>query len=353
VLDIINVTELSPTDAQAIYNTIPLDIRKLNFKREAGSTQESVFEIIDNNVSLGTIRQRLRRVLEQLEKQDREAHDMLVMMSYVHECRTVASYDMIYLFIDRAKKEYSDVKLVTDHLGQLIKEYESAYLDNSQDHFVARSSAVANAVVAVCSRDAFRRVFERFHSMISPIVIPNYDIFRRYGYDHHYAEKAFTSVQDGKRFYERLVRQTDNPYDWQHGALYLSEKKQFSEAFQWIERAISKSGSRVFSIRNSHARILFDANIPFATPDDQRVRAALDQSMETLQRCYSADRRKSYHATRFAEQAVQYENIYHDNKSRGYLENAGKWLSEQSQQNEWNRGLQHWSRNVSRALQGT
>jgi hypothetical protein len=100
LLDIVNVTELSAADAQAIYNTIPLDIRSVNFKksvnfkRDAESRQESVFEIIDNNVSLGRIRQRLRRVLKQLQKEDREAHDMLVMMSYVHECRTVVSYDM-------------------------------------------------------------------------------------------------------------------------------------------------------------------------------------------------------------------------------------------------------------------
>jgi hypothetical protein len=73
--------------------------------------------------------------------------------------------------------------------------------------------------------------------------------------------------------------------------------------------------------------------------------------METLRRCYSADRRKSYHATRFAEQAIQYEHIYHDDKSRQYLEIASAWLSEQIQQNEWNRSLQNWARNVDRILQ--
>lgn len=104
-------------------------------------------------------------------------------MSYVYECRTPITYDLIYIFLDKKQKSYSDVTYLIEKLHELVVEYDGDIIDKDQYFFLPRSSAVASAVVEVCPELIFREVFSRFHEVISPMVIPRYDIFRRYAYD--------------------------------------------------------------------------------------------------------------------------------------------------------------------------
>jgi hypothetical protein len=48
--------------------------------------------------------------------------------------------------------------------------------------------------------------------------------------------------------------------------------------------------------------------------------------MEILAECYHSDKHKTYHALTFADQAIQYWDIYADKTARKYLETANKWL---------------------------
>lgn len=349
-LEVINIGEIPLQDAQSIYDTIPIDMKRHDFRNPGGDGNNYVFEIIESNVRDGKIGERFKRVLKDMEKSNRELLDIFVMISYVHECRCYVSFDMIYLFMDKKNKEYADVPHYISKLKELVKEFEGEIDDAHQDYYKARSSAVSFAVMRECPQTVFQRVFERFHDVLSPIVIPRYDIFRRYAYDDDFAVRAFPGWQDGLKFYEKLVRRTDNHYDWQHGALYLARRRKYQEAFRWIDTAISKSGARVFTIRNSHARILFEANYPFALNSGDKVRAQLDQSMQTLIECYRSDRQKIYHALRFAEQAVRYHDVYADQQSKEYLRNADEWLREQSQSAAWNRRIPQMQREVRRRL---
>lgn len=202
--------------------------------------------------------------------------------------------------------------------------------DPHQDHFSVRSGALARIALRECQPRAFGRIFERFHASVPTRLIVDYPVFRRYAYDNDFARKAYPIVEDGKRFYERLVRSTDNAYDYQHGAIYLSKMKSFTDAFSWIDTALSKSRGRVFSIRNTHARILFEANIDVLKKNLSN-RTALDgieESMKVLEDCIKNDARRSYHLLRYSDQALQYGEIMDDPKSKEWLAHAYESLKQ-------------------------
>ena len=70
-----------------------------------------------------------------------------------------------------------------------------------------------------------------------------------------------------------------------------------------IDRAKIMTNDRQFSIRNSHAIILFDANYDVFTEDAMEQ---LDRSMEILHKCFTDDMRKTFHAKTYADQAIRY-----------------------------------------------
>ena len=71
-----------------------------------------------------------------------------------------------------------------------------------------------------------------------------------------------------------------------------------------IDRAIIASGGKIWSIQNSHAIILFKANISHS--DNPQAKQALQDSMNILTSCYQSDKRKPFHALTFADQAIKY-----------------------------------------------
>jgi hypothetical protein len=198
--------------------------------------------------------------------------------------------------------------------------------------------------------EAFRRVLLKFHADVSPFRIARFDAFRRKGYDERFATKAFTDWRQGEEYYEGLCLRDPSPYLRQQAALYLTHKKRFKEAFKWIDEAIERSGNRIPSIRNSHAIILFKANIGAGDPDSFLVAGTLKRSMDILAECYRDDKRKGYHALTFADQAVQYSQVYRNQTARHYLETARTWLLEERDRSPWHRGVNHLLRSVEREL---
>jgi hypothetical protein len=89
---------------------------------------------------------------------------------------------------------------------------------------------------------------------------------------------------------------------------------------------------KYFSIRNSHAVILFNANIE---KNDGSVREQLDKSMQILEKCMKADSRKRFHARIYATQAIQYYGRFNDEKAVSYLKTARGWLEEIVKSQTW------------------
>ena len=326
-LDVHSSSEIQRQDLQEIIDSIPVDIRRWHpdsvefVERDSG--EFGLFESFRRHVFDENLTNRFRTKLGEFESRDPEAFGVYIMACYVAACRTIVSFDMIYTYLPGSRKEYSDVYDIVKRIDSFLIEVDLAN-DPYQDHFSVRSGALARIALKVCQSKAFGRIFERFHNAVPARLIVEYPVFRRYAYDNDFARRAFPALEDGKRFYEKLVRVTDNAYDYQHGAIYLSKMKSFPDAFSWIDTALSKSRGKVFSIRNTHARILFEANIDVIKRNTSD-RTALDgvaESMDVLEECIRNDARRSYHLLRYSDQALQYGEIMDDKKSQDWLVKA-------------------------------
>lgn len=329
--DFYDVSDLSQRDIQSIYNSIPLSIRKpslIDKKRE--DETPSIFEIVNYNITKPELSVRYKSILQDLNKSDSLLLDLLIMTCYLHACRTPVSFEVANSFIGEEVQSYGEViemmeslrGMVQETLGYLVDEY-----DNDQDYYQPRSQILSETIISQTNGKIFRRVYERFHDNVPQHQIPMFYIFKRTAFDAFYVTKAFVNWREGLEFYDRAFATERNPFLLQQCALYLLKKRRYTEAALKIDYALQISKKRYFSIDNTHAIILFKANINSET-NDQQIRNTLDKSMKILQECYKEDQRKTYHAVTFAEQALEYYTRFPDEKSNEYLALAYKWLSE-------------------------
>jgi hypothetical protein len=347
----LEVTELSPQDIQQIYSRIPVEIRNNTFvePQTGPGVVPSILEVIELNINNPNIRERFHKVLNQLYQKSLEMHDLFVMICYVHSCRTPVSFDMAYSYLRKSIINWTEVYEITDNLGKLIAEYTDNFVDDGQDYFSPRSTVVAEAVISQVPSNDLKRVITTFHREVSSFRIAKYDIFKRRAFDANTMFKAFTDWKEGKEFYEYVISRDSSPYLYQQGALYLAKKKRFTEAFSWIDEAILQSNNKILSIRNSHAIILFRTNI-IKDEKDPQVRSTLDESMKILAECYTDDKRKTYHALSYADQALQYSNKFRDEIARQYLELSKKWLGDEKKKVPWNRKINFLLKEVNETL---
>ena len=351
--ELLNITSISPKDIQEIFVRIPQELRhsRLRHPETEPGVLPSIFEVIETNIKSPTLKQRFRNVLNDLAERP-PLRDLLVMIAYVHACRTPVSFDMAYAFLRGEVSTYEDVYEHLKNLGTLISEYAGELIDGEQDHFVPRSTVVSEAIISQTPGPVFGECLRRFHTDISPLRICRYDVFRRRAFDADYFTRAFPSWQEGRAFYDDLYERDASPYLRQQGALYLAKKKRFVEAFSWIDEAIIKSANRIPSIRHSHAIILFNANIDLAGNDDPKVKETLDRSMQILAECYRYDKRKNYHAITFADQAIRYWEAYSDGRAKEYLTTAVTWLKEEHRKSQWHRRIKQLLSTIENLLVG-
>lgn len=96
------------------------------------------------------------------------------------------------------------------------------------------------------------------------------------------------------------------------------------------------TNNKQFSIRNSHAIILFDANYDI---DSLEAEKQLDQSMDILSQCVNSDLRRTFHAITYADQAVKYYHKYGTEKAISYLKQAQSWLNSEREEHKWDRDI--------------
>jgi hypothetical protein len=290
---------------------------------EQDSGEIGLFESFRRHVFDESLTSRFRTKLAEFEAKYPEAFEVYIMACYVGACRTFVSFDMIYAYLPSGKKQYNDVYDIVKRTESFLVEIDLAD-EPHQDYFSVRSGALARIALKECQPRAFGRVYEQFHRSVPTRLVVDYPVFRRYAYDNDFARKAFPRVEDGKRFYQRLVKSTENAYDYQHGAVYLSKMKSFTDAFSWIDTALSKSRGKIFSIRNTHARILFEANIDVLKRNlaDRTAFDGVNESMVVLAGCIENDARRSYHLLRYSDQSLQYGEIVDDRKSYEWLTHA-------------------------------
>ncbi|WP_314817856.1 SIR2 family protein [Capnocytophaga gingivalis] len=338
--NICNVTELTEADLQGIFNHLPIENREINLVvgRDKNYEKDTIFEFVRKNVKGNTIKQRFVEVFD-IEK-DHSLIEFLVLTAYTHNCRVPISFDMLYSYFIDDFNDYKDIYILRDKLKDLIKDYSGdLILEDNQDYFYPRSYFIAETIIDTTPPNVLKEVMIKALDNISNTKIPYYNTYRKYAYDKILVSKAFLNWEEGMRFYEKAYDMDfHNPYVLQQGALYLAYKKKFTTAFEWIDRAITQTNNKYFSIRNSHAIILFDANIN-STEESTSIRAQLDKSMDILEKCINDDKRKVFHAIRYAEQAKEYLNRFYDEKSVAYIRKAKEWLRREYKDNKWDKNL--------------
>lgn len=330
-----NVTALSDQDLQSIFNSVPESIRRNSLAKEAEGTKydkDTLFEFVSRNVNKKNVKERYTTALRDLESEDPELAEFLVLCAYMHSCHVPLPFEVAYDYFDNFSVE--DVFSMKDDASDIIKDYipEDGSYEN-MDYYYPRSRYIADVIVDACSSDLLSRVLNGVLDKVPYPHICDYKTFHKYAFDKNVTLKAFANWRDGKAFYEKaFIYDNRNPYVLQQGALYLSQKRKYDDAFAWIDRAISMTDDKYFSIRNSHAVILFNANIE---KNDNSVREQLDKSMQILEKCMNADSRKRFHARIFASQAIQYYGRFNDEKAFSYLKTARSWLEQIVKSNTW------------------
>ncbi|QND85350.1 Uncharacterized protein ChrSV_3124 [Chromobacterium vaccinii] len=344
--NILDITELKEDDATKIYNSIPADLRKGRVKKTIEG--DSIFEWIEKNCSTPTIKSRFANVIRELSAKDINLAELFILICYIHASRSYTSMDIIYSYLHGRIQSPDEIYNLIKTLGSSIKDYE--ILDNSdQDYYKVRSNILADLINEIAPQSLISRVMERFHLDVSSFSIPNYSTFKRFGYDARFFEKAFPKIEDGERIYDEIFKKRANPFILQQKALYLSKKASYKKAFQAIDEAISRVGSRNWSLKNSYAIILFKANIGKERTYD--TISALNESMEKLTDCYRSDNRKLFHALTYADHAIQHSDIINDQISAEYLKTAQRWLTEESKKEEGNHRAKRLLRAIERKLQ--
>ena len=332
--DIINVTELKEQDIQGIIESIPEGIRKSEneIKKNRFNSDTSIYEFVIRHIKGQTIRKRYCDFIRKLEAEDTALAEFLVLCAYMHVARVPLSMEVAYSYFD--DYDYKDVIEMREQLSDFLQEVDEEELAaNNIDGYRPRSSIVADAILEYTDKKLLSQVMWTVLKKVNSFTICNYRTFRRWAFDKVLVIKAFDDWKKGKEFYEEaFLYDNRNPYILQQGALYLSAKRKYRDAFDWIDKAKTLTNDKQFSIRNSHAIILFDANYEVYT---QEALMQLDASMEILHKCYKDDMRRTFHAKTYADQALRYFKRNHNDKAKAYLEQAKEWIKDELNNNSW------------------
>ena len=350
-IQVIDVTDLSEEDTQAIVSRIPSDIRGAPSRVRQPRTEQtpSIFEIVESNIHLPTLSERYRQVLKNIGQQDIRLLEFLLVCAYVHSCRTPISVDMLFAFFRGTDISLGQLDAMRDRLLGIVVDYVGDLDDGAQNYYSPRSTLVSQAIIRQASPRQLKSVIVRFHNQVSSYRIHRYDVFRRRAFAHELMRGVFEDWEEGMTFYRDCYSKERSAYILQQGALYLSSKHRYQEAFQMIDESLSVSNRRIPSIRNSHAVILFEANIG-RQETDGIVKQTLQESMEILKECYHYDQRKAYHAQVFADHSLRYDYRFGRSQAQGYLETALSWLREERRNSPWNREVDRLYGVVARRL---
>lgn len=351
--EVFDVSGLVPLDVQAVQDKIPAGVQRVKFSnaRDAldGDFDPTFFEVLDASIAGHLLADRFFEALKDLRKDSPEKYDLLLLSCYLYSCRVPTSVDVASAFLARPGIDASVVFDLLSCMTTLLSPYEGSLADSDQAYYVPRSRSVAEAVMRKVGGADLRNLLVQFHADVSPTKIPRYDIFRRMAYDANLTTRAFPRWQDGLDFYESCFARDRSHSFKQQGAIYLSRKKQYPLAFKWIDEAMSIAGKRGASVRNTYAVIMFNANFdkPGAVPE---VVATLDESMQILQKCYTDDLRKAYHAKVFADQAVKYADKFpRSGRSAEYLDQAATWLNTELKLRQGDRAINQLLRSLKNA----
>lgn len=321
----IYIDDLTKEQARRFYNSIDGSIRRSAFRyKDTENEKFSVLEMMLKNISNSLGMQRVKQLLEKVLQRNVQAFETVALASYLSGNNSALSTDVLFSYFDC--NTYEDTKRYVNEANGLLRDLDISvdicrddqdYYDIRSKLFLYHSKKIFSEVKGL--RNAYAEVIGKFLSKVSVFKIYQYHLFRRSAYD---AKLYYTLFgEKANKIYETLYEYDQNPYTLQQWALCRAYLKQFKEAFADIDKALRQRPNN-FSIKNTSAIILFEANRTEKNIMGQQKR---NEAMQILEQCYNNDKRKSYHANRFAEFAIDIFDMDGDDQ---YIKKARLWLDE-------------------------
>lgn len=317
----VEIGELEIQEAQRIFENIPQALRKDTFSYKAEAEEKfAMLEMIGKNVNGVLSKKHIKELLERMQKNSIEGFEIISLAIYLFRNKSSLNTDVLCSFFNT-----TDYSVLTDLLNAtkgFLREMDVDLLPDEfdQNFYSIRSVLFAHLAFEVLVDDfksEFSEVIKKFTLNVAPYKIYRYYIFKRSAYDARLFKTLFND--NAHILYEHVSRFDESAYTLQQWALYKAYLGDYSGAFSDIDKAINISPNN-FSIRNSRAIILFEANKNKKT---EIAEEAITEAMTILQQCFKSDKRKVYHAQKYAEYALFLSSEHNNND---YLEQAKDWI---------------------------
>jgi tetratricopeptide (TPR) repeat protein len=319
---VFDCNELSRSEALRIYQKIPDGIKKPQFTFKAEEDDKySFLEFTACNIRDAHTKRHVMDIFDRLYKKDLDSFKIITLAAYLSEHGSAMSYQNVAHMLDIPV--FPDALNKTTRALNYLRQFNVDYEEEGQDYYVLRSKIFAyNArqVLLEKYRDVFGEIVKRLALKESIYSILRYDIFRRKSFDSGLFHQLF-SYDEAVSIYKAMYEMDKNPYILQQLALCRGLFGDYANAFADIDKAVNSKPYN-FSFKNSQAILLFESN--HHSYADGSV-SYMVQAMSMLEECYNNDKRKLYHAQKYAEFAIiMFENYGNDN----YLSKAQVWLLE-------------------------
>lgn len=314
------IGELVCEDALGIYHKIPENLRKGDFIfKDEPDEKFSVLEFMSLNVKNQLSHKYIRELLKRVRDCSLQGFQIIALSAYLSFNKSCLNLDVLCSFF--ATTDYKTIQGYIEIAQGYLKEMDVT-ISYDQDYYELRShlfSKLAYEELTKSFKPDFSIVVRDFILSVSPYKIYRYDIFKRSAYDAKFFSELFGN--DAYDLYNCIYRFDGSEYTLQQQALYKAYRGDFSGAFADIDSALKKNPFN-FSIKNSYAIILFEAN---KGKESALAGEGMSKAMETLQRCFHSDKRKVYHAQKFSEFSVFLSQKWNN---REYLTEAQTWLEQ-------------------------
>lgn len=316
------IEDIERGEAQRIYSNIPESIRTDTFRyKESETDKYSIFELITTNVKDVLSSDKIKVFLDKLQKNS-GVFELVLLTAYLVYHDSALSMDIIFIYFDI--EDYQDAQKKVRETQSMLAEIDVTFDPdmNDQDYYSLRSALFAKITHEVAKKyytNKYAQVIKNFIEKVSPDYIYKNYVFRRRAYDAELFNDLFS--KQGDQIYDMVYSHDPSAYTLQQWALYKSKNGRFMEAFVDIDKAINMQPKN-FSIKNARAIILFEAN---REKNTEEAKKSLYEAMEILEACHKSDKRKVYHAQKYAEFAIFLHERYADNT---YLRQAYEWIKE-------------------------
>lgn len=319
------IEDLTQRQAYRFFNEMDPRIRnnKLSYK-EIDEDKFSVLEMILSNVKNVLQRSRIKKMINRIAKENPQVFEVVALTSYLSQCDSALSTDILFIYFNL--HSYKEARRLVETANGFLRSIDvTVACENAdQDYFLIRSKLFLHHLKDILFRDkdtsvCYADVVEKFIRNISPYIIYNFHEFKRRAYDSDMFYTLF--AKKANSIYQYLYEYDHNVFTLQQWALCRSKLKQFKEAFADIDKAMGQLPNN-FSIQNSRAIILFEAN---RNETSELAKEKLYEAMDILEKCYKNDKRRVYHAQKYAEFAL---HLYHQLHEDKYISQARRWIDE-------------------------